>query len=125
MKVLLFSISLTFSFLMGVAQTPLYVRKAIAEAKALEKAREDSIQYPIRGFWAIGEEGYGTYKNLELLIYDANNRLVYSVTQSLPTSSVFKDLIEKMIDKKYTAYMMKNGHKITERKNFGSFFMDY
>lgn len=91
------------------AQQPFFFKEVFSTAVA------DTIVYPVHGNFRIDESAYGSYKNLQLWVFDANNKEVYYTVQSIPTREEYADLVEKMIDKTYAFFMMNHGHVISER----------
>ncbi len=106
-----FSLFLAFAFcsLWANAQQPVFFKEVFATAIA------DTIVYPIHGSFKIDEAGFGPYKNLQLWVYDAQNKEVYYAIQSIPTREEYADLAEKMIDKTYALFMMQHGHTLSEK----------
>ncbi len=82
---------------------------------AFSTAVADTIFYPVRGSFQIDESAFGSYKNLQLWVYDSREKEIYYVVQSISTNEEMAYLVEKMIDKTYTMFMMKQGHILAEK----------
>lgn len=91
------------------AQQPFFFKEAFSTAIA------DTIIYPVHGCFKIDESAYGSYKNLQLWVFDAREKEIYYTVQSIPTREEYADLAEKMIDKTYALFMMNHGHVLSER----------
>ena len=76
---------------------------------------QDTMLYPIRGVFRISESGSAVAKNLEFWVFDAKGKQLYYVAQGIPITDAFADIVYKMIDKEYTAYMMRHGHVICKK----------
>ena len=86
-----------------------YAQTSANSFKDLFKIPTDSaVNYPIFGKFSIGNGG-PNYKNLELWVYDKNQKLIYYNIQNMPTAEIFADFINKMIDKEYVSHMNKHG----------------
>ena len=75
----------------------------------------DTTAYPIRGTFRITENGSAVAKTLEFWIYDAKDREIYYVAQGIPVSQALAEFVDRMIDKEYTAYMMKHGNVLCKK----------
>jgi hypothetical protein len=109
----------TFSCLTCLAQDTVMIGKIIPK-----KNQPDTTVFPIHGIFKINETGFFLFKNLELWVYDANNREILYVSQNIPTSDAYNDVVDKMIDHEYTALMMKHGHIIDKKSLSGPVIME-
>jgi hypothetical protein len=107
-KFILFSLLIILSQVIK-AQQPFFFKEAFSTAVA------DTIVYPVHGSFKIDESAYGSYKNLQLWVFDAREKEIYYTVQSIPTREEYADLAEKMIDKTYALFMMNHGHILSDK----------
>ncbi|HVD99325.1 MAG TPA: hypothetical protein VNB90_14045 [Cytophagaceae bacterium] len=109
MKKAVLILAFLFASELGCAQQLFYFKDAFATAIA------DTVYYPVHGIFKIDESSFGAYKNLQLWVYDAREKEIYYVIQSISTKEELSYLAEKMIDKTYAMLMMHHGHVIAEK----------
>ena len=94
---------------------------AVAQNKTHQKTSKvakDTTAFPIRGIFKINETSFTLFKNLELWVFDANDKEILYISQNIPTSEAYNDVVDRMIDREYTALMMKHGHVIDKKASF-------
>ncbi|MCS6822770.1 MAG: hypothetical protein NZ529_00635 [Cytophagaceae bacterium] len=80
--------------------------------------KQHIIVFPIRGEGKISDMGgYDQFfKTLEVWIYDYYGKEIYYNVQSIPVSEALADVVNKMMDREYTRFMMKQGQVISGMK---------
>ena len=112
-KFLFILLILSFGFYSKAQNNIYYFKKAEIFNQA------DTTNFPIHSAFKINETGFMNFKNLELWVYDAKDREILYISQSIPTNEAYKDIINKIIDKEYAALMMKHGHIIDKKSIAG------
>lgn len=102
-------------FFIGMALS-VAAQEKVKTINKTKNSSQDTTAFPIHGIFKINETSFTLFKNLELWVYDANNKELLYISQNIPTSEAYNDVVDKMIDKEYTALMMKHG-QVMDKKN--------